>query len=154
MWYPGFLEISDLPSNLWCEKEETILDLMEYGTTERSQQKAGLPRDRMSRIGTASFANMVIPLGTVGIVILAVHLPYRNVVKVCDSVFLEGFGWLLWWLCHCKCFSKAIALIRKSQNHQAVLLNQLGRVILFKSVIAYQTLKKWYVINTVVGFVP
>lgn len=48
----------------------------------------------MSQSETVSFENMVVSLGRVGIIILAIQLPHRD-VKVCAPVFLKGFEWLL-----------------------------------------------------------
>lgn len=48
----------------------------------------------MSQEEMALLENMAVPLGRVGI-ILATCLPHRDVVKVCDSVFLKGFEGLL-----------------------------------------------------------
>lgn len=48
----------------------------------------------MAQSETASFENMAVSLGRVGIILLAIHLPHRD-VKVCESVLLKGFEWLL-----------------------------------------------------------
>lgn len=61
--------------------------------TLRSQHKEVFCRDRISQIETASLESMVVPLGRVGIIILASHLPQDILWKCmtqCSQRDLKG----------------------------------------------------------------